>query len=68
MECQNEGLTPDINKEEVEMALIGIQQWKCYGTRRNSGGGLEELGIRRGRYVVGSITEDVRAEQNARGM
>ena len=38
----NEGLTPAINRKEVEVALKGMKLGN--GTRRNSSGGLEELG------------------------
>ena len=40
-------------------------KWKGGGTRWNSSGGLEELGRRRCRYVVGSAPEYFRAGENA---
>ena len=41
-------------------------KWKGGGTRWNSSGGLEELGRRRCRYVVGSAPEYFRAGENVR--
>ena len=38
------------------------EPWKGDGTRRDSSGGLEELGRIRCRYVVGSVTDDFRGE------
>ena len=43
-------------------------KWKGGGTRWNSSAGLEELGRRRCRYVVGSASEDFRAGKRVRGM
>ena len=43
------GLTPAINREEVDCGTQRNETWKSDGTRRNSSGGLEELGRRRGR-------------------
>ena len=50
MECQTEVLTLAISRQEVEVALKGMKMGGD-GTRRNSSGGLEELGRRRGIYV-----------------
>ena len=44
----NEGLTPAINREAVEVALKGMKHGKGNQTRRNSRGSLEELGRIRG--------------------
>ena len=54
----NEGLTPAINREEIEVGLKGMKKLRGDGTRWNVSGGLEESRTRRGRYVVGSAPED----------
>ena len=60
----NEGLTPDIKIEEVDVILKRMKNGKAMGPD-NCSGGLQERGRRSGRYVVGSVTEDFRAGENA---
>ena len=64
----NEGLTPAINREEVEVALKGMKNGKAMGPDGIPVKVWKSLGEKRVDNVVGSAPEDFQARENARGM
>ena len=64
----SEGVTPAINREEVEVALKGMKNRKAMGRGWIPVEVWKSLGEQRVDNVVGSAPEDFRAGENARGM